>query len=153
MSAVVGTNSYITVAEADTYFSENYGYEAWDTCSDKDGALVSATKQLDLMCAWYGSKSDPDQGIEFPRAPDADPVPQEIKNAECEIAYSIVSVGSTATQADQEIKKVESEGNIEWFQGKPYGNQLINDLVVSMVKQYGLCAGNGSTTTIPAGRS
>lgn len=45
---VVGTNSFVTAAEATTYFTTRWGADAWATLSEaqKDAALITAYNQL-----------------------------------------------------------------------------------------------------------
>jgi len=45
MALTVGVNSWVTVAQADTYFSEKFGASAWAT-------LASATKEQLLISAY-----------------------------------------------------------------------------------------------------
>lgn len=45
MALTVGTNSWVTVAEADTYFDERFGASAW-------AALPNATKEQLLISAY-----------------------------------------------------------------------------------------------------
>lgn len=49
MALTVGTNSYINVADADTYFSERLFADVWTaaTSTDKEKALIMATKVID----------------------------------------------------------------------------------------------------------
>lgn len=99
MALAVGVNSYVTVAEADTYFLDRYGYDLWSPLSNtaKEQALVSACLQMDAMCEWYGYPTDPDQELAFPRDGETT-VPDAVKNAQCEIAYMIVVKGSSLSE-------------------------------------------------------
>jgi hypothetical protein len=154
MPAIVGTNSYVTVAEADAYMAAGYGFEAWANEANKDGALISAARALDMQCSWTGSKSDPNQDLAFPRKPDADPVPQDIKDAQCEIAFMVSSTGSTAqtSMSKGQLKSLKAQGDLEWYEAGGSFNPLVNTMVSSLLSQYGLCRGNGSTRIIPLKR-
>jgi hypothetical protein len=148
MTAVIGTNSYVNVIEATAYFADKYGYTLWAGESDKDGALVSACQQLDNMCDWYGSKVSDSQALAFPRTPDANPIPQVIKDAQCEIAYNIVSTGSVSTDGGDPLTELKA-GSVQLkFDAKSTGNPLVNDLISRLLAPYGLCAGGGGTTLI-----
>jgi len=46
MSLTVGTNSWVTMIEADTYFSERLGSENWVSGADKEKALKTAYRQI-----------------------------------------------------------------------------------------------------------
>ena len=69
MALVKGTNSYVTVAEADTYFAELSEMTAWTSADEvqKAQALVSATAMLDDM-SWTGTAISESQPLAFPRA-------------------------------------------------------------------------------------
>lgn len=94
MSLVVGTNSYITVVDADAYFLERYGASSWAvlTEANKTAALITAVPVLESYCVWEGDKTEEDQDLEFPRDGETT-VPQDIINAQCEIAFNIVANG------------------------------------------------------------
>jgi len=66
MALVKDTNSYATVVEADTYFADRLGADAWTsaTSTKKAQALITATATLDQM-SWSGvAKSS---SLAFPR--------------------------------------------------------------------------------------
>jgi len=142
---VVGTNSYVTAAECTTYAADRYGYGAWATETNKEEALISATQQLDVLCDWYGTKSDTDQTLEFPRnSVDADPVPQAVKDAQCEIAFAIVTTGAVVTVADDALTELKAGSVTMKFKATSPNNPLINDLVTKLMTPYGRCGGGGS---------
>jgi len=153
MTITVGTDTYVTVLEADDYFSVRYGYENWALLDEptKEKALVSATQQLDLQCRWYGEKSDSSQALAFPRTPDADPTPQAIKDAQCEIAFGITNTGSTSTDGGDPLNELKAGSVTLKFDGKATGNPIVNDTTTKLLAPYGLCSGSGSTTLIPIG--
>jgi hypothetical protein len=69
MALVKGTNSYCTVAEADTYFADRLDVAAWTTAdaTSKAQALVTATSVLDEQ-PWTGTAISEDQPLAFPRS-------------------------------------------------------------------------------------
>lgn len=101
------SNSYVTQAEADTYFVDRYDSTVWDALTDaqKENALITAVKQidqLDFLGSRYGTDVEGDddyQRLEFPRSYTTDIdgnaiVPIEVKEAQYEQAFHIVSYGS-----------------------------------------------------------
>lgn len=152
MPVVVGTNSYVTSAEATTYFADRYGYDAWVAEANKDGALISAAQILGNYCQWYGYPVVEEQALEFPRYPDADPVPQEIKDSQCEIAFLIITQGSVSQKADDAIEELKAGSVSLKFKATQKGNPLTNSLVDSLLLPYGLCSGSSSTKLIPIER-
>ena len=74
LSLTVGTNTYISLADAESYVERLYGpmRDAWDALADatKNALLAQATLDIDAHL-WRGYKSDADQALEFPRDGDA----------------------------------------------------------------------------------
>lgn len=69
MALSKGTNSYVTVAEADAYFADRVDVVAWTSASaeQKSQALVTATAFLDEM-SWTGIAVSDTQTLAFPRS-------------------------------------------------------------------------------------
>lgn len=69
MALVKGTNSYVTVGEADAYFADRLNASAWSslTSPQKEQALVTATTIIDEN-NWVGTALYEDQVLAFPRA-------------------------------------------------------------------------------------
>lgn len=152
MAATVGVNSYVSAADATAYFGDKYGFDLWTPSTKKDAALVSARQLLDTYCSWFGHKVSESQPMAFPRTPDADPVPQDIKDAQCEIAYKIIENNSVSQVADDPLVSLKA-GSVEMvFKPSKAGNPSSSKLVDSLLAPYGLCAGSGSTLLIPVGR-
>jgi len=82
--------AYATITEGDTYFSEVLNADAWDdaTSANKTKGLAQATKMIDRL-NFKGEKTDDDQDNQFPRDADTE-VPQDIKDACCEIALALL---------------------------------------------------------------
>lgn len=98
----VNANSYISVADASGYFSLSYNRTAWADVStrDKEKSLAEATRLLDLFVQWKGYIASTTQRLRWPRTSvidvdgrtvDSESIPQAIKDATCELAYSILS--------------------------------------------------------------
>jgi hypothetical protein len=69
MALIKGTNSYATVLEADTYFSDRLDVTAWTSASEdrKSQALITATSMLDDL-TWNGAATNSSQSLAFPRS-------------------------------------------------------------------------------------
>ena len=69
MALIVGTNSYVSVAEADAYFQDRVHQTAWDNASpqtNQEEALTTATSLLDLE-PWAGITAVDGQALAWPR--------------------------------------------------------------------------------------
>lgn len=112
-------NSYLTRAEANSYFEGRLHTDAWDDASDsdKDKAIVMATRLLDNMFQWAEYPTESDQALQWPRIGltarggltylDQDTVPIEIKNATAEFAMQLLGEDRTLDY-DVETKGIQS---------------------------------------------
>jgi hypothetical protein len=94
--------AYVTVEEANTYFSSRLHAEAWTQAStcDKGKALDMATRAIDRT-PLKGVKASYDQANQFPRYPDAE-VPQAVKDATCEQALWYLSLTDYERHRDRQ---------------------------------------------------
>lgn len=83
--------AYITNGDADLYFESRLDSDLWDETNEtnKTKALATATRLIDRL-NFEGDKTDDDQSLEFPRGGDTS-IPQDIKDACCEIAYALLT--------------------------------------------------------------
>ena len=89
---------YISVAEANTYFSSRLHKLAWDeaTSNSKEIALTEATERIDRL-RFGGWPVDDEQANEFPRyydyaegAEGDETVPEDIEKATAEVALALL---------------------------------------------------------------
>ncbi len=61
-------NSYVTIQEADEYFSEKLNADFWKELdnSEKEKSLITAARQIDIQ-PFIGRKANPEQAMSFPR--------------------------------------------------------------------------------------
>ena len=103
MPLTVGTNSYATLAEAEAYLYESFRGPDWNTwapptaptdpsiLTNQEIALVTAARLIDRQ-PLRGSKLDSAQALAFPRDDQLDGVPLEVKHAQIETAYWLLTV-------------------------------------------------------------
>jgi len=128
------SDSYISVADADTYLAIYTTRTDWDsaTTANKEIALKRATQYLDNMygARWKGIRSDEDQALDWPRYGvtdhdgygwDSDEMPTELLNATCEIADRIIDgdnpmadQSDTSTIRKQKVKAGPVEEEVEY---------------------------------------
>jgi hypothetical protein len=100
-------NSYVDLAYANTYFTSRLGSAAWGnyTNPDKEAALIQAASLMDSMFDWIGDKDTEEQSMRWPRAwaydlddylIDSDVIPENVKRAQCELAFFLVTSGGYA---------------------------------------------------------
>lgn len=112
IDATVGganANSFVTLADADSYMESRLNGSTWDSAvdDDKNRALVEAQRELSVL-GWKGQKASDAQALQWPRQwvedPDAsfpgffydtDEVPQRVKDAQMELAFQFIKSGTT----------------------------------------------------------
>jgi len=120
IDATVGgpnSNSYITAADADSYFGERLHAEAWGAASEADHekALLQACRHLERCHYWPEggpAYTSPPQRLTFPRKWDVDAdgdfaIPQPVKDAQCEEALHLLARG-----AEQERRRALQAGGV-----------------------------------------
>lgn len=140
MPLVVGTDSYVTLEEADAYHAA-MGNPSWketpvpdpdNIAAGKEAALRRATAFIDAIARgkWRGVRADPEQRLAWPRfgVKDedgyeiaSDEIPALLKDAVCEIALK--SFTGTKLMPDNTKANVASEAvtgavSRSYFQGK-----------------------------------
>jgi hypothetical protein len=154
-SVVASANSYITVADADTYFG-NYGDPAtWSDASDdeKQEALRLASQYIDSEYgdSWQGARSDPDQVLDWPRylvytregwLVGSSTIPRRLKDAICELALRVLDgitlhedIANDGTILKTEVKIGPITDKVEYVGGSspttqfPKVKQLIQEFL------------------------
>lgn len=141
-TATPGTNSYIDVTDATTYFEDRYNYTLWAgiTAGEQNQLLISATQVLDNLCDWYHYVEDGELAFGA-----FSPYPQAVLDSQCEIAYNILVEGSVNSEGDDPLTNLKA-GSVELgFKAGIKLNPMTNDLVTSLLSPYGSCSGNSST--------
>ncbi len=163
MALTVGTDTYLSLADATAYVAANYistdtEYTTWSALTDgnKEIYLKKATKKIDRQI-FRGKKADLTQTLEFPRSfistsgiksetaffltgwTTQSEVPQEVKDAEVEEAISM------ALGAGQDIRrKLQREGVksfslgklSETYSGSSGKKDLISNEAKELLKHY-----------------
>ena len=109
-------NSYVTLAEANTYFETVPDSSNWTnkTADQQNRALIAATRWIDSFI-FYGDRCDQGQALKFPRnnyqVDDVElsctTIPNNIKYAQYELARAL------ANETDAMTGNTGTDGNIE----------------------------------------
>jgi len=93
-------NSYVTLAEANTYFETVPDSSTWTNKTDdqKNRSLISATRWIDSF-VFFGDRCDEDQALKFPRTNyqvdgvelSCSLIPNNIKYAQYELARALAN--------------------------------------------------------------
>lgn len=126
VATVGGTtsNSYITLADAKTYFSWRLYTDAWDDATDqeREAALIMACQRLEQE-DYVGIVVDEDQALKWPRQlnEDGDPirnypidaVPVPMKRAQCEVAFWILDTGGATAVVPGAVESIKIGNSVE----------------------------------------
>ncbi len=112
-------NSYVTLAEANSYFETVPDSSTWTNKTDdqKNRSLIAATRWIDTL-VFYGDRCDEDQALKFPRTNyqvdrvelSCSTIPNNIKYAQYELARALANdtgaiTGTTGTEGNfSEVK-------------------------------------------------
>lgn len=115
--ATVGSataNSFVTLAEAQTYMDGRLNGTLWDsaTTDSQNRALVEAARELNTL-SFVARKTTNTQALQWPRFYATDPdaalftqwffaatvIPQRVKDAQCELALEFLKAGTTDVAA------------------------------------------------------
>jgi hypothetical protein len=96
MALTVGTDTYVTLAEAVSYLARRLRTGPWDaaTTTTRETALKHATLLLEAL-PWTGEKATSSQILAHPRGADT-AVPQAIKDAQVELALWLLTFDAEA---------------------------------------------------------
>lgn len=146
----VKANSYVTAAEANSYFEGRLNSEGY-TEADADiqeKALRQAVTMLDSRISWIGDIKDQitPQALAWPRVYDltlptpedilvlGSAIPQDLKNAQNEMAIFLINNGEPEESNALDAIKVGSL-TIDFNEFK--SNQLVPDIIWSMISYLG----------------
>jgi len=135
-SVVPNVDSYISVADATTYFENHSDPQLWPNSQldVKEGALRYATTTLDGMFKWTGEVFSLTQSLSWPRSDATDnedrtiatnSVPERVRQATCELALLHISKPLNENYDRGGDTKMEQVGpvRVEYFSGasvEPY---------------------------------
>lgn len=126
-------NSYVTVANGDTYFDNRLNSSAWADATDDDKAraLLQAAQRLERE-NWIGTRASTTQALAWPRSGAAKvdsgtgyfsaygwgfqsvyevtEIPQPVKDAQCEFALSLLAQGAAIGAGQSRVKSFTADG-------------------------------------------
>jgi hypothetical protein len=150
-------NSYLSVADADTYHTDHSGSADWSgaAAADKEKALRLATQYLDVRYdgKWKSRRSNSGQALAWPRANvedadgyyySSDELPQRLRDAAAELALRVIEgdtllddlskagvIRSKSVKAGPIQKTVEYVGGMSQVKKYPLIEGLIQHLIES----------------------
>lgn len=105
------TVAYATEAEGIAYFAGRLDSASWDSATSdrRTRALLTASRAIDRL-SFAGDKNVASQANEFPRGTNTT-VPQDIKDAACELAFSLLDGRDVDAEIDASAISSSSTGD------------------------------------------
>lgn len=173
-SAIVATvqgaasNSYVTLTEAETYFANRLNSSSWTSASilQKRQALIMAAVSLDRFVIWKGTKATDAQALQWPRwrVPDVhgfqafrtylqgDVLPKFIKDAQCEMALSLLQSDLFKELDQAGIESVKAD-TVEVVFSKKDKPPILPRAVREIIGEYGSFDQGPGGRVVTVGRS
>jgi len=172
-------NSYVTLAEANSFFDTVPLTNTWASKTDdqKTRLCIAATRMLDACFSWTGFKINATMALQWPRNLSRDPnvyagvfyrnpntflgqyydpskIPAQIKNATCQLIISLLDPADDRT-GDRQGIGIDSfevyEGVKVKFDAR-YSRPVIPDFIATMLLDFGSVRGIG-TGNVRVGRA
>ncbi|WP_342235238.1 DnaT-like ssDNA-binding protein [Inquilinus sp. OTU3971] len=145
MTVTVGTNSYISAADATAYFADRLYAAEWTAASsgDKDKALIMAARQIDRL-AFLGQIATAGQAMAWPRTGVTDregrtisstTVPQAVKDAQCEVALATLRDDPTADDGNRNVRRLKA-GSVELEYSGAAPTRVLPDIAASILAPF-----------------
>lgn len=148
-------NTYISNADADTYFGSHLYATAWTgaTEANQDIALAMSTRLIDDNFRFDGKKSSDTQALSFPRygvSEDgyellATTIPQSLKDATAEFAKWLIAEDRTAEDDTVGFKSLKA-GSLSMEIDPGDRSATIPDVVRDMIAEYSKPTSGGLVT-------
>lgn len=155
---LVGTNSYVSESEADSYFDDRLYVQAWTdaTPAQRESALIMASRAVDGQ-NYAGSVTNDSQAMAWPRqgvydrerrAIDSAVVPQAVKDAQCEVALALLTE-DPAEARDPNTASVKA-GAVEMSFYRSHTSQTaLRGSALALVKPFLIDPGSASARLVP----
>lgn len=142
-------NSYISRADATTYFEAAYNDRGWSALSNenKDRALVAATRAVDRL-EFRERPATTTQRLKWPRLYvrkldtadstayySATELPQQIKDAVCELAVALAA-GTQSETDKRRIKSIESDDQSITYESDGRTANALPDAVMQLLAPF-----------------
>ncbi len=146
-SGATNANSYITLADAETYFETRLHKSSWDdeTDDNKTIALIWATRLLDDYFIWDGFKVSTGQALMWPRSNIFDiegnsvssgSIPTFLANATAEYAMFLLDEDKSIEDGTKGFSRITLSG-LDIYIDKNDRKGVIPQSVYAMVRNYG----------------
>ena len=142
------SNSYVTLDEANAYFSTRLHSDIWNSASDadKEAALITSTNIIDWYYNYKGAKTVSTQNLQWPRAGvvvgsmtyDSADLPKEVRWAVYELALRVLEEDVLVDDALAGLRKVQAGPLLVQTadNGRPPATGQLPDAVYLLLKKF-----------------
>ena len=154
MALTVGTDTYISLTDANAYFNNGLHAVDWANGGSKcEPALRMAAKAVDRenylasiattsqTMAWPRSGVVDSEGREIPNTV----VPQAIKDAQCELAYYYLTNDPTEDDATRNVRRMVADTVVMEYDGRAPVRR-VPDIVMALIRPYLVPGSNSSAS-------
>ena len=156
------SDSYVTVAQADSYHADHLYTTKWTTSNSKqETALKMATRLLDERVSWSGSVATTTQSLRWPRSNvytednvliSSLVIPPAVINATSELARHLINSDLTVDTEGKGIKSLDVD-TISLEFDKSDSRDVLPQIVVEMLRGYGSINSRSKFGTVAVIRS
>ena len=158
MAITVGTDTFVSLADANAYFGDRLYSTVWTgaTDADREKALRMATSTLSRE-RWAGSITSINQLLAWPRTGTTDAegrpigtgtIPQPVKDATCELALALLTEDRTADDGSRNVKSVQAGSvRVEYAGAAPV--RRLPDFVATIIAPLLTPPGGASQNSVP----
>tara|TARA_R110002126_G_scaffold40616_8_gene119348 strand:- start:1140 stop:1667 length:528 start_codon:yes stop_codon:yes gene_type:complete len=156
------SDSFITVAVADAYFSNHLYATIWDaaTTANKEKSLKMATRILDEKCAWTGTRATSTQALGWGRSDvvydginlQSTVIPIQISNATAEFAGHLLNSDLTANAEGKGLNSIKV-GDITLDFDKSDTAGVMPEIVQEMLRGWGTIYARAKFGSVPVVRT
>jgi len=145
MALTIGINTFTTLDEADAYFADRLYSEDWENADteDRERALRMAARVMNRL-PWHGSLTSDSQVMAWPRQGIVDrerravavtTTPQDIKDAQCELALAFIREDLTGDDSNRGVKRIKA-GSVEMEYNGQAPDKALPDVVLELLNHY-----------------
>ena len=157
-TGLANANSYASVAEADAYHDRRLHSLTWTAATTpvKERALAMASRTLDAMTVWQGSRATATQALAWPRTGvvydglliDGETVPAPVKNATAELARLLIGEDLTQDVAQNDVESLNlGDGALEIKLRGDREKKRVPSIVGELLQGVGSLAAGGRCIT------
>ena len=172
-AGLANANSYADVADGDAYADNSLNAKSWQDAqaNDKARALIMATRAVDNLFQWNGSKTTEAQALQWPRAYVEDPdasrqtpgltfgafnnyldeakVPSLIVQGTCHLAMELLKTDRFEEPSQKGIKSIDIDDALKIeFDGNSEQPAVVTDYVERMLGKYGTSVEGGANVRL-----